>query len=543
MLADLEWRRRQALERAEAGAENRALIAAEYVRSQFALVDTSLRQLVLHGRRVGGLSPSDDWTDMLHAAKAPLTGSGSVSVTDRGGIIRYSTLPTIVGQSRADNYLFKHLSANNIDQMIVDAPYRSPHNGRLVIPVGRRLTTASGQFEGLVVAVLIPEDFSEFFRIVNFRRGVVWAFHSTGATLLREPAAATSNEGAGEHPVVRAARRADRGVIRGPMETGGPSLITAFHTVSSPPITVAVALDEADLLADWRQQRGTSTLALAGLALTVAVFVGMLFRQMNALGSAVERERAARQDAEVAGRLKDEFLMTLSHELRTPLNAVVGWVKLLRTGTLPTESRERALETIERNANSQTRLVEDLLDVSRAISGKLQIEARAINPAEAALAAVETLRPAMLARRLQFETDVDTTLGPIMADADRLQQIVWNLLSNAIKFTAAGGVVRLQMRRAGPNVEILVHDNGSGITREFLPFVFDRFSQADAGPRREQGGLGLGLSIVRHLVELHGGTVTAESDGAGKGSTFRVSLPAGETQPLRAASQTPVEPR
>ena len=526
MLADLEWRRRQALEQAEGSAENRAVIAAEYVRSQFALVDTSLRQLVLHGRRVRGLGLSDDWTEMLDAAKAPLPGGGSVSVVDPEGIIRYSTLPAIIGQSRRDNYVFKYLSANNVDEMIVDPLFQSPVNDGVVIPVGRRLTTASGRFEGIVVAVLIPEDFSEFFRIVNFRRGVVWAFHATGATLLREPAAATSSNRDAEHPVVRAAMQTDSGILRGPVETGGPPFITAFRKLSSPPITVAVSLNEADILSDWRAQRQTSTLALAGLALTVAVFVGLLFRQMNALGAAVERERGARQDAEVASRLKDEFLMTLSHELRTPLNAVVGWVKMLRNGTLPVESRERALETIERNANSQTRLVEELLDVSRAISGKLQLEARPVDPAEPALAAAETLRPAMLARRVQFETDVDTTVGAIMADPDRLQQIVWNLLSNAIKFTPAGGVVRLDVRRAGPNVEIAVHDNGGGITPEFLPFVFDRFRQADAGPRREQGGLGLGLAIVRHLVELHGGTVTAESGGAGKGSTFRVRLPA-----------------
>jgi signal transduction histidine kinase len=330
--------------------------------------------------------------------------------------------------------------------------------------------------------------------------------------------------------------RADGGIMRGPVEPGGSSFVTAFRKLSSPPLIVAVSLEEADILADWRAQRRTSTIALAGLALTVAVFVGVLFRQMNALGAALERERDARQQAEVASRLKDEFLMTLSHELRTPLNAIAGWVKMLRTGTLPLESRQRALETIERNAQSQTRLVEELLDVSRAISGKLQIEARPVNPADPALAAVETLRPAIIARRLQFETDVDRTLPPIMADPDRLQQIVWNLLSNAIKFTPAEGVVHLHVGRAGTNVEISVRDNGPGITPEFLPFVFDRFRQADAGPRREQGGLGLGLAIVRHLVELHGGTVTAESAGLGRGATFRVVLPAAVAKPAQAAS-------
>jgi signal transduction histidine kinase len=525
MLADLEFRRRQSLQSAGLRAANRALIASEYVRGRFALVDTSLRQLIVHGRRVRGLAPSDEWSEMLEAAEASLPGSGSVSVTDAEGTIRYSTLPTIVGQSRRDNYVFKYLSANESDEMIVDAPFKSPAHGHVIIPVGRRLTSRDGRFEGLVVAVVMPDDFSEFFRTISFGNvGVAWAFHPTGTVLVREPPSSVSDAPAA-HPVFLASRNSPDGVVRAPLESGGPPYITAYRQLSIPPMTVAVSFEEADVLADWRTQRRISSFAFAGLALTIAVFVALLFRQMNALGEAAAGERKAREQAEVASRLKDEFLMTLSHELRTPLNAIAGWAKMLSTGTLPPDGRQKALETIDRNAQSQTRLVEELLDVSRAITGKLKIEARAVNPADAALAAVETIRPAIDARRIQLSTDVDSTLEPIMADPDRLQQIVWNLLSNAIKFTPAGGTVHLGVRRAGPNVEIAVRDTGIGITRDFLPFVFDRFRQADAGPRREQGGLGLGLSIVRHLVELHGGSVTAESDGPGNGSTFRVLLP------------------
>lgn len=529
MLADLEWRRRQALESAESRALNRAEITAEYVRGRFTLVDTSLRQLVIHGRRVGGSrAPADEWNVMLQAAHASLPGDGSVSVTDAEGIIRYSTLASIVGQPRRDNYIFEYLSTHDVDEMVVDAPFRSPvQQGRQLIPVGRRLSTADGRFDGLVVAVVLPEDFRELFRTVSYGSlGLAWAFHPTGTILVREPSTGNqSGDQATDHPILKAAQRSAAGVVRGPVDPGGPSFITAFRTLAAPPLTVAVSLNEAEVLADWRAQRRTSTVALAGLALTVAVFVALLFGQMNALAAAVERERHARQESEVASRLKDEFLMTLSHELRTPLNAIVGWVKMLTTGVLPPESRDQALATIERNAQAQTRLVEELLDVSRAISGKLQIHARPVNVADAVLAAVDTLRPAMIAKRLQFEEDVDRAIAPIVADPDRLQQIIWNLLSNAIKFTPGGGIVHLRVRREGPNVEILVRDNGIGITPEFLPFVFDRFRQADAGPRREQGGLGLGLAIVRHLVELHGGTVTAESEGPNKGSTFRVLLP------------------
>ena len=529
MLADIEWRRRQAIESAESRAQNRAEITAEYVRGRFALVDTSLRQLVIQGRRIGVQgAPAEEWNTMLQAAKASLPGQGSVSVTDAQGIIRFSTLPSIVGESRRDSYIFTRLSTNDSDEMVVDAPFQHRlQPGRFLIPVGRRLSDSDGTLEGLVVAVVMPEDFVGFFKTVRFGSlGLAWAFHPTGTVLVREPSASSrSGEPAPQHPILQAAQRSPSGIVRGPVDVGGPSFITAFRTLPAPPLTVAVSLNESEMLDDWRAQRRTATVALAGLALTVAVFVALLFRQMNALAAAVDRERLARQEVEVASRLKDEFLMTLSHELRTPLNAILGWARMLTKDTLPQESRAQALAAVERNAQAQARLVEELLDVSRAISGKLQLDARPINVADAVLAAVDTLRPAMIARRLELEADVDRAVPPIVADPDRLQQIVWNLVSNAIKFTPPGGVVHLRVRREGSNVEILVGDNGIGITPEFLPFVFDRFRQADAGPRREQGGLGLGLAIVRHLAELHGGTVTAESAGPGQGSTFRVLLP------------------
>ena len=244
------------------------------------------------------------------------------------------------------------------------------------------------------------------------------------------------------------------------------------------------------------------------------------------LGEALERERRAREDSESASRLKDEFLMTLSHELRTPMNAILGWVRMLSTGAVPADERPRALETIGRNAQAQARLIEDLLDVSRAISGKLQLQPRRVDAAESVRAAADTLRPAMDAKRITFELRVEGELPPVLADPDRLQQVVWNLLSNAIKFTGAGGRVELVVAPVDTGVEIVVRDSGIGISQAFLPYVFERFRQADAGPRREQGGLGIGLSIARHLIELHGGTIAVESQGEGQGATFRIRLPA-----------------
>ena len=239
----------------------------------------------------------------------------------------------------------------------------------------------------------------------------------------------------------------------------------------------------------------------------------------------LRREQAARAEAEAANRLKDEFLATLSHELRTPLTAVLGWTQVLRAGQLDAAGAARALDTVERNARAQSQLVEELLDMSRIITGKLRIDARPVEPSAFVGAAVEAMRPAAEAKGVRLAVDTGEGVGAVSGDADRLRQVVWNLLSNAIKFTGAGGRVELCLKAAGPHVEIAVSDTGEGIAPEFLPHVFDRFRQADGTTTRQHGGLGLGLAIVRHLVELHGGTVTADSPGAGRGSTFTVRLP------------------
>ncbi len=237
------------------------------------------------------------------------------------------------------------------------------------------------------------------------------------------------------------------------------------------------------------------------------------------------REQRARAEAERANRLKDEFLATVSHELRTPLTAIVGWTDMLRSGQLDERAAANALVTIERNARSQTQIVEDLLDVSRIITGKLRLDVRPLNPASLIETAIETVRPAAEARGVRIQKMIEAGIGAVAADPARMQQVVWNLLSNAIKFTPRGGRVEVRVERVDSHVEISVRDDGAGIEAEFLPYVFDRFSQADMSSTRKHGGLGLGLAIVRHLVELHGGTVAAESEGAGHGSTFKVTLP------------------
>jgi signal transduction histidine kinase/ActR/RegA family two-component response regulator len=233
-----------------------------------------------------------------------------------------------------------------------------------------------------------------------------------------------------------------------------------------------------------------------------------------------------------ASRLKDEFLASLSHELRTPLNAVLGYARMLRAGIVNPEKQARAVETIERNATSLTQIVEDVLDISRIISGKIRLNVQPVDFPKVVTNAVEVVTPAADAKGVRIETVLDPHAGPVSGDPERLQQVLWNLLSNAVKFTRRGGKVQVRLGRVNSHVEVSVSDTGIGIAPEFLPHVFERFRQADAGIARERGGLGLGLSIARQLAEMHGGTVEAASGGLGQGSTFTLKVPVMIVHPI-----------
>ncbi|MFN2416007.1 MAG: ATP-binding protein [Pyrinomonadaceae bacterium] len=237
------------------------------------------------------------------------------------------------------------------------------------------------------------------------------------------------------------------------------------------------------------------------------------------------REQAARAEAEAANRVKDEFLSTLSHELRTPLTSIIGWTSLMRAGQVRGEVQSQALETIERNARVQSRLIDDLLDLSRIISGKLLLDTREVELASVVSNSIDVVRPAANAKGIRLTYECEPGAKTISGDSARLQQVAWNLLSNAVKFTPQGGEVSVRLARDGARVRLTVGDTGKGIAPEFLPHVFDRFRQADSATTRSYGGLGLGLAIVRHLAELHGGDVQAESEGEGRGSTFSVTFP------------------
>ena len=241
--------------------------------------------------------------------------------------------------------------------------------------------------------------------------------------------------------------------------------------------------------------------------------------------SLLAEAQRARREAEAANRTKDEFLATLSHELRTPLTSIVGWTKMLRSGQLDPETTARAIETIDRNARAQSQLISDILDISRIVSGKLRLNVRPVDLTPVVEAALDTVRPSAEAKGIRVQAVLDPAAGPVSGDADRLQQVVWNLLANAIKFTPRHGRVQVRLARIDSHVELRVEDTGVGIAPEFVPHVFELFRQRDGSPSRQHGGLGLGLALVKHLVELHGGSVECASPGEGLGAVFSVKLP------------------
>jgi CheY-like chemotaxis protein len=262
--------------------------------------------------------------------------------------------------------------------------------------------------------------------------------------------------------------------------------------------------------------------------------------------SLLQAERAAREEAQRVNRLKDEFLATLSHELRTPLNAILGWSQLMSMGTMTGPDLKEAGSVIERNARTQKQLIEDLLDMSRIISGKLRLDLQEIEPSTFVEAAIETIGPSAAVKDIRIEKMLDSRAGPVSGDPARLQQVIWNLLSNAVKFTPKGGRIQVRLERVASHVEVCISDTGQGIDPDFLPYLFERFRQADSSTSRKFGGLGIGLAIAKEIVELHGGMIHAQSAGEGRGSTFAVTLPLlifkrrAEPAPVQAAASSSV---
>ena len=538
---DLWWWRAQTLATANARASNLAFILAEYIHESVAAGDSALRQLALHSRRIGGpAAAAKDWGPSLESARAGLRNTGAISVTDANGIIRHSTQPLIVGQSRRDESAFRQLAADPNDELVISNPFRTVVEPRtFVIPFARPLLREDGAFDGIVVASMIPAAMRGLFQTMDVgNHGVVWVFHPDGIVLFREPSTMDPlGEPANTNPIFAAAKQsAQSGTIETAVRAGTPTLLTAFRATTAPPLIVAVSLDRDEVLHDFRRQAAGSGGFFVVVTATMIGTLYVLFRQMdekaeveNALVRARQSEadelRVANERLEKALKLEQEFLMTVSHELRTPLTAIRGWARMLATGGALGEQQAAAVQSIERNARAQTRLVEDLLDMSRAVDGTLRLEVREVNLPSVVREAIETMTPAADAKQIRIDVHIDDRVGTMGCDPGRLQQIIWNLLSNAIKFSPPGGHVELRLESAGSEAAIVVKDGGAGISADFLPHVFDRFRQEDAGSKRRFGGLGLGLAIVKHLVELHGGSVTVDSGGPERGATFTVRLP------------------
>jgi PAS domain S-box-containing protein len=394
----------------------------------------------------------------------------------------------------------------------------------LAAPAGATLPTFA---DWCVLDVVDPDG--------SFRRAVAAHWdpgHAANATLLRNRKLRPDAPNAGIE-AIRTGRTivvAPESLQRSKLDVEHARLLELFGTGHLLAVAISVFGERKGSLMWCRIDRPWETAEIA-LAEEIA----------HRTGVAVEHARLY-LEAQQANRLKDEFLATLSHELRTPLHAIVGWAHMLRSGKLDAATARRAVETIDRNAHVQNQLISDILDVSRIMAGKLRLNARPISLVDVVAAALDTVGPAAHAREVRLEHDLDPAAASVSGDADRLQQVVWNLLSNAIKFARPGGRVRVTLRRAGAQSELSVADDGPGIRREFLPYVFERFRQADSSSTRPHGGLGLGLAIVRHLVELHGGTVDA-ANGAEGGAIFTVRLPRAPAVPSVAVSPSePVQP-
>jgi signal transduction histidine kinase len=554
---DLRSSREETLAAARTRASSLALLLSEFVVGTFSAGDAALRQLALHSQRIGGPeAPSSQWTPSLASARAGLRGIGAISVVDRDLTIRHSTRNDIVGQSRRGDPYIASTMLSGGDELIVGVPFKSPTVGRYLIPIGRRLSRQDGTLEGVVVASFLPDDLRTFFQSLNVGdSGDVWIFHTAGTVVVREPSAENQmGVTAHDNELFAAASQSGNGsgIVDGPMTPDGAPMVSAFRRVTGLPLIVAVSLGEREVLAAWRREVRGFAITYGVVSLLLAGVLFVLSRQIDAnaaaeaelqrtrqaeaerlritniqLSQMLEREQAARRDAEAASALKDQFVMTVSHELRTPLTAIAGWAGMLVDGMVTDDKRDAALKTIERNAQAQKRLIEDLLDIAGIMAGKLRLDVRPIEVAEVIRNAVDAVTPAANAKNIHLESTVAPDIGTIAADPERLQQIVWNLLSNAVKFTPAEGRVSLTAKRSERALHVSVADTGGGINADLLPHVFERFRQGATGNSRRHGGLGLGLAIVRNLVELHGGHVTARSEGEGRGATFEVVIPFG----------------
>jgi signal transduction histidine kinase/ActR/RegA family two-component response regulator len=528
-VADLWWWRSELLDAGDRRAGNLTMILSAYVRGTLAASDASLRQLTIEAQRIGGAqAPAAVWAPIVGAAQAALPGITSVSIVDAAGIIRHSTQPRIIGQSRRDEYVFHQLATDSSQALVVSTPIFSFTDPKqLLIPLGRRLNQPDGSFDGIVATAFSPSALRSFFQTVNAgREGVVWVLHPDGLVLFREPS--TTNpigERVPDNPIVRAASRAPTGSLRGPIGAGGPVLLTAYHQSAEPALIVAVSLSQREILAEWWRQVTASLAVLALLGFAAAATWFVLFRQIDARDAA-EQALSRAQRLESIGRLTGG----VAHDFNNMLTVILGNTSILRERAEPAQCGCE-LDQIEEAARRAADLTRRLLAFARR---------QPLQPAIVDLNDLTRDLHPMLVRLLGEDITVALRPGtaPCLANVDAVQveSALMNLCVNARHAMPHGGLLSIETGdimldeayargdddvTAGPHVMISVSDTGTGIAREHLAHIFEPFFTTKGAGQ----GTGLGLSMVYGMVRQSHGHARVYSE-VGHGTTFKLYFPA-----------------
>ena len=531
--ADLLHRRNEEFREAERAASGLTIVLGGYLRETIGALDASLRQLALQSARMGGAGASaDEWMPLLRSARAGLTGIGSISVVDRDGIIRHTTQPLILGQSRADEYVFRRLASENTETLVAGTPFRTISTPtQLLIPFARRVNAASGEFAGIIVAMFNPEQLRPVFRTVGVgRHGIVWVFHPAGVVLFREPSSVNPiGEPAAGNPVFEAARRGARdGVVRRALVPGGARFLSVYHAVTEPPLTVAVSQSEWEILAAWRWELLTSAAIALLLAMSLAVFLAVLFRQIDTRFAA-EEALLRSQRLESLGQLTGG----VAHDFNNLLTVILGNASMLKRRS-PAGLASGAAEELTQIERAATRAAE--------LTSRLLAFARR-QPLQPRLTDLNTLSRGlepMLSRVVGADVTIRFDLHPdpclAMVDPGQLEAALINLCANGRDAMPGGGLLQIQtspvgLDRAyarenaevapGQYVMISVSDTGEGVPPEHLPRLFEPFFTTK-GPG---SGTGLGLSMVYGFVKQSGGHIKVYSE-VGHGTVVRLYFPA-----------------
>ena len=528
-VAALWFRHDRAIAFVQRRIDNQALILSEHFRSSVDAIDATLKQLALHGQRVGGAkAPPEAWTPVLEAAYSGLPGLGSLTVTDDAGTITAATIPLLVGRSRADFFLFRHLASNPQSGLAADEPFRAVRDGRMLIPLGRRLVSTDGKFDGVIVATLEPARLRGFYRSIDLGPdGLIMVRHPNGLVLFQEPSRSDPiGQPAVDNPVFRAQRaKPDSGVLRGPLEPGGRSYLSAYRTLTAPPVIIAIALSESAVLTPWRGEVVIVGFITAGMGLALLFAAFVIAREIRAR-IAAEQLLQQSQKMEAVGQLTGG----VAHDFNNILTVITGTIELLEEGVADRPQLAAIARMIDEAAARGAQLTNRLLAFAR--KQPLQPYPTDIN--SLVLEADKLLRPA-LGEMVEIVTKLDNRLAPALVDASQLTNSLLNLAINARDAMSDGGKLTLETGNVeldedyarsqsevtpGPYVMIAVSDTGTGIPPELIDHVFEPFFTTKGVGR----GTGLGLSMVYGFVKQSNGHIRVYSE-VGNGTTIRIYLP------------------